>query len=57
MMLLNWRSIIRTLEKYNEQFNAWTDKFTDNSMFAIALTVLMFFLSLAIIKILTNKRK
>lgn len=57
MMLLNWRSFIRSLEKYNEQFNAWTDKFTDNSMFAIVVTVVMFFLALAVIGSLSKRQK
>lgn len=57
MMILNWTELMRKVDKINEQFNAWTDKFTDNNMFAIVVTVVMFILAVIVIGNLSKKQK
>lgn len=57
MMILNWTELSRKLDKINEQFNAWTSKFTDNNMFAIVVTVVMFILAIMVIGSLSKKQK
>lgn len=57
MMLLNLAELNRKISRLNEQFNAWTDKFTSNSMFAIIVTIIMFILAIAVIGSLSKKEK
>lgn len=56
-MVLNWTSFTRMLDKYNDKFNAWFDKFTDNGALAMVVTIALFILIVVVVGNLSKKQK